>query len=380
MPHSSRSPSLAPEAPGAPPPIPFLLTFRQGEAARRLLAYVASLPLRGADAQLLAVVVAIRAAQTGVGNLTGQDLRSLRLTDAEGAVAAVTALGWQARGDLVGGNPDIPVGIVVPDLADGPEHPLPFGKATRSRVSGWTSRTLNAKPVKKAPPVMRLAALFLAAHGAPDRPGTLPADLPEHCRAALPDLLAKGFLKELDGTAYLLGDPVRHMSGMRTPPAPPPARAEAAAEEEPSWDEWKARASAALRRHVEAVEHCRLCSLSPGRVSEAFMRKPVPAQFDDKVLAAYATWKDGQPELGPRAARFAADFRAAHGHGPSVKQLCQGLSERKQSRRLRIFAVRQLIAEQWLTNTEPVPWTLRPGRAAQSGTAVAPVAADARRG
>ncbi|WP_420713382.1 hypothetical protein, partial [Streptomyces sp. NRRL WC-3549] len=364
VPQPSPSPAAAPAATGAPPPIAFLLTAQQGEAARTLLSYVASLPLSGADAQLLAVVVAIRAAQKGVGNLTGQDLRSLRLTDAEGAVAAVTALGWQARGDLIGGAPDIPVGIEVPGLVDGAERRLPFGKVRRSRVSGWTSRTLNAKPVKKTPPAMRLAALYLAAHGKPDRPGALPADLPEHCRAMLPDLLAKGFLKELDGADYLLADAVRHLSGMRTAPAPVVRPRAEEAEEPLSWDAWKAQAGVALRRHVEAVEHCPRCTLSPGRVSEAFMRKPVPAQADDKVRAGYAAWRENQAEPGPRAARFAADFRAAHGHGPSVKQLCLGLSERKQPRRLRIYIVRQLIAEGWLTNTEPVPWTLRPGRAA----------------
>ncbi|AEN08167.1 MULTISPECIES: hypothetical protein [unclassified Streptomyces] len=363
---------------GAPSPVPFLLTPQQGEAARRLLSYVTSLPLRAADAQLLAVVVAIRAAQKGVGNLTGQDLRSLRLADAEGAVAAVTALGWQVRGDLIGGNPDIPVGIAVPGLADGPDRLLPFGKVKRSRVSGWTSRTLNAKPVKKTPPAMRLAALYLAAHAKPDLPGALPADMPEHCRAVLPDLLAKGFLKELDGTTYLLADAVRHLSGMRPPPAPAVRAREEDVAEPLSWDAWKAQASVALRRHVEAVENCPRCSLSPGRVSEAFMRKPVPAQLDDKVLAAYAAWRHSHPQPGPRAAQFAAEFRAAHGHGPSVKQLCQGLADRKQSRRLRIYIVRQLIAEGWLTNTEPVPWTLRPGKAAQPGAPVSSVSTRAR--
>ncbi|MFE9829185.1 hypothetical protein ACFYPK_11115 [Streptomyces halstedii] len=375
MPHSSPSPSPEPTATGAPPAVAFLLTVQQGEAARRLMSYVASLPLHGADAQLLAVVVAIRAARTGVGNVTGQDLRSLRLADAEGAVAALTALGWQARGDLIAGSPDVPVGIAVPGLTDGGDHRLPFGKVMRSRVSGWTSRTLNAKPVKKTPPAARLAALFLAAHGRPYRPSVLPEDLPEHCRAALPDLLARNFLKELDGDTYLLGDAVRHVAGKRTAPVP---TVRVPDEEEPvSWDAWKGGASVALRRHVEAVENCPRCGLSTARVSEAFMRKPVPAQADEKVRAAYAAWRENQSEPGPRAARFAADFRAAHGHGPSVKQLCQGISERKQPRRLRIYLVRQLIAEGWLTNTEPVPWTLRPGKAAApSGTSAPRVRAS----
>ncbi|GGZ08005.1 hypothetical protein CP967_32770 [Streptomyces nitrosporeus] len=372
----------SPGAPTAPtptntaPPVAYLLTEQQGAAARTLLAYVASLPLRTADAQLLAVVVAIRAARTGVGNLTGQDLRSLRLGDAEAAIAEITGLGWQARGDLTGGNPDVPVGIVVPGLGEGPGTGLPFGKVMRSRVSGWTTRTVNAKPVKKGPPAMRLAALYLAAHGEAGRRRAVPAGLPATCRAILPDLLAKGFLSELDGDGYVLGEAVRHTAGDRTPPPAPVRPPDAPAEQQLSWDDWKAQASAALRRHVENVEGCTLCGLSTERVSEAFMRKPVPAQFDDKARAAYARWREAEPDPGPRAAEFAAAFRAEHHHGPSVRQFCQGLYARKQSRRLRILIVRQLIAEGWLTNTEPVPWTLRPGRAAQPGV---PAPARARR-
>ncbi|MET8176651.1 hypothetical protein [Streptomyces clavifer] len=344
----------------AKPPKPFLLTARQGEAARRLLSYVGSLPLEGADAQLLAVVVAIRAARSGIGNLTGQDLRSLRLVDAEGAVAAVGALGWQARGDLIGGDPDVPVAIAVPEFAVDSDRPLPFAKLTRSRVSGWTSRVLTAKPARKTSVAARLAALFLAAHAPADDHSSLPAGLPGHCHAALPELLAKGFLSELDGNRYLLGDAVRHLSGMHALPLVTP-RTKAPAM---TWDEWKAQASPALRRHAEAVEKCTLCSMSPVRVAEAFMRTPVPAQFDEAVRAAFDAWKDSNPDEGPRVARFAADFRASHGHGPSVKQLCTGMGWGKQPRGLRLLVIRLLIADQWLTNTEPVPWTLRPGGAA----------------
>jgi hypothetical protein len=56
---------------------------------------VASLDLPGPEAQLVAVVVAIRAARGGVGNITGMDLASLRLGDARGAVDALRGLGWE---------------------------------------------------------------------------------------------------------------------------------------------------------------------------------------------------------------------------------------------------------------------------------------------
>ncbi|MFF5897650.1 hypothetical protein ACFY8O_17180 [Streptomyces argenteolus] len=376
MPPSSPGPCPVQASP-APKPFAFLLTPRQGVAARELLAYVASLPLTGADARLLAVVVSIRAARGGVGNLTGQDLRSLRLADPEGALTAVAALGWRGQEALFGDDLVTPVGITVPELAGGR---LPFGKAMRSRVSGWTSRSLSAKPVRKTSTAARLAALFLAAHGPADDYGTLPAELPPESRAALPELLAKGFLREQDGDRYLLGDAVRHLSGMRPLEEAPPRVAGTAVEEPPSWDEWKAGVSVALRRHVEAVENCPECAPTTARVSEAFMRTPVPAQFEEKVRQAYGVWEAKFPEQGPPAARFAAAFRASHGHGPSVKQFCQGMGWGKMSRDLRIFVIRRLIADGWLTNTEPVPWTLRPGRNAQAGGTGAAVSVGATGG
>ncbi|MFE4692736.1 hypothetical protein ACFRH6_22140 [Streptomyces sp. NPDC056749] len=371
-----------PFTPAAPvvAPKPFLLTPHQGEAARALLAHVSALPLTTADAQLLATVVTIRAARAGVGNLTGQDVRSLRLADPEGAVTAFAALGWQGYEALLGEDLVTPVGVIVPDLSGRPESALHFGKLMRSRVSGWTVRTLSAKPVKKTSTAARLAALFLAAHGPADEHGTLPAHLPDHCRAALPELLDKGFLRELEGDRYLLAEAVRHLSGMRPLPDVQPATRDEPEAEGPSWQEWKDRASVALRRHVEAVESCPECALSTARVSEAFMRKALPAQFGEKARTAYGVWAAKYPDQGPAAAESAAAFRALHGHGPSVKQLCKALGWGKMSRQLRIHVIRSLIAEGWLTNTDPVPWTLRPGKAAQAGTAAAPSPVAARRG
>ncbi|MEV0009100.1 hypothetical protein AB0M10_19105 [Streptomyces sp. NPDC051840] len=361
---------------------PFLLTPRQGEAARAFLAYLSSLPLKGADAHLLAAVVAIRAARSGVGNLTGQDLRSLRLDEPEATVTALGALGWRGYEPLLGGDMVTPVPITVPDFAPEAEPPLLLGKVMRSRVSGWTVRTMGSKPVKKGSSAVRLAALFVAAHAPPDEHGMLPAHLPVECEAVLPELLAKGFLRELDGGGrYLLGESVRHLSGSRPPvPDTPRSRPEEPEQEVLTWDEWKGRASVALRRHVEAVETCEDCSVSTARVSEAFMRKAVPAQFTEKVRAAYAAWETKYPGQGPAAAEYAAGFRAAHGHGPSVKQMCKAMGWGKMSRQLRIFVIRRLIAEGWLTNTEPVPWTLRPGKVglAHTGGVTAPAGQGAR--
>ncbi|MFE2715311.1 hypothetical protein ACFXKI_25865 [Streptomyces mirabilis] len=138
-----------------PPP---LLTIQQGQAARRLLSHIASLRLADADAQLLATVIAVRAARAGSGNITGQDLDFLRLGDTPTAVAELASLGWQFAGDLLDGDRETPVAVTVPGLADA----LPISRTARSRVSGWTTRTLASKTVKKASPSARLAALFLA--------------------------------------------------------------------------------------------------------------------------------------------------------------------------------------------------------------------------
>ncbi|MFJ7628462.1 hypothetical protein ACIQZN_18410 [Streptomyces sp. NPDC097595] len=360
-------------------PPPFLLTPRQGEGARALLSYVAGLPLDSADARLLAVVVGIRAARTGAGNLTGTDLRSLRLEDPEGALAELTAAGWEVPGQLIGGEPDVPYAIVAPELAPGPGRALHLGKDARSRVSGWSMRTRLAKPVRKGASGVRLAALFLAAHCSDELVGRAPAELPVVCYGAVPVLLEKGFLAEVSGQSYRLGASVRHLAGrFRTPEELAAiAREEeerrvaretaAAAEPTPeSWAAWKSGVSPALLRHIEAVEACGLCRLPFARVAPAFMSGPSPLPAPRAALDAYEAWRDAHPDCGREAALFTVEFRAEHGHGPSYSQLCKGLRWKKLGRELRGVIVHTLVAEGWLTSTPPVPWTLRPGRTAHA--------------
>ncbi|MHC0430335.1 hypothetical protein ACX6XY_09105 [Streptomyces sp. O3] len=394
MPKTASSSSTASTAPSAaapaasPDPLPYLLTSRQGEAARTLLSYVAAMPLPGPDAQLLAVVVAIRAARGGVGNVTGADLSALRLGDARAAVDALRGLGWQVDDALLGGDPATPVPVTVPDLTRRTDHPLPFGKILRSRVSGWTARTLTAKPVKKLPPAARLAGLFLAAHSTSLLHGQLPPDLPEACRDALPDLLRKGFLAELSGERCRLAPAVRHLSGRR-PPTPEEPADPSEADNQPAhpsnpgfrysysaeeWARWKDAATPALRRHAESVEYCAVCAFSPQRVAEAFMTRSRPKVISPDIEAAYGAWKDAHPDRGPLAAEFTVAFRAEHGHGPSYRQLCRGLGWKLKPSPLSGLVVGGLLADGWLTDTSPVPWTLRPGTAARDRGIVLPAA------
>lgn len=353
------------------PPLPFLLTTKQGQAARALLSYVAALPLPSPDAQLLAVVVAIRSARGGVGNIAGMDLRSLRLHDPAQVIAALRGLGWQIPDRLLDGDPGIPVPVTVPALTAEAEHPLPCGKQMRSRVSGWTTRTLASNPVKKTPSATRLAALFLAAHSSSKLYGKLPDGLPEACRAALPELLDKNFLADLSRDLYRLDPGVRHLAGMlRNPAAPAPPQLPQRTTERPQispdkWAQWKANASPALRRHAEAVENCSVCALPLDQVAGAFTAPHVRVPSPRKVREAYGAWKEQYPDRGPLAGRFTTAFRAEHGHGPSYSQLCTGLGW-DLPRGLRNFVVQRLLVNEWLTDTAPVPWTLRPGKIAQA--------------
>jgi hypothetical protein len=373
VPHPSASTSRTTAAATGPAqPLPFLLTARQGEAARTLLGYVTSLPLPGPDARLLAVVAAIRAARGGVGHVTGADLASLRLGDARAAVEALRALDWQVDEAVFDTDPTAPAGTVAVPALTGrtPDHPLPFGKDMRSRVSGWVSRTLSAKPVRKLPPAGRLAALFLAAHGAPDLPGEIPPHLPDACRPLLPELLERGFLDELAGGSYRLAPQVRHLSGLRPyeeeQQKANPAKTRGFVFDEEAWAAWKDAGTPALRRHVESVEGCDLCALRRERVAEAFMVPAGPVVFRRSTESAYGRWKDAHPERGPRSAEFTVAFRAEHGHGPSFRQLFTGLGWDVPRRpQLRAFVVRRLTLNGWLTTTGQVPWTLRPGPAAQ---------------
>ncbi|MQS16482.1 hypothetical protein F7Q99_30880 [Streptomyces kaniharaensis] len=185
-----------------------LLTFPQGQAARQLLAYIATLPLTSFDARLLAVIVAIRAAREGRANFIGQDLRALRLEDPAQALADLGTLGWLPDGDLLNGDPSQAISVTAPGL--GPEGPLHFGKQTRTRVSGWTSRVVAAKPLKKARPDLRLAALYLAAHANPGGRGTV-AGLPQECEAAAPGLRDAGYLDALEHPDYQIAEGLLHL-------------------------------------------------------------------------------------------------------------------------------------------------------------------------
>ncbi|MFF7363609.1 hypothetical protein [Streptomyces sp. NPDC008125] len=150
----------------------FLIGPTQWTNARSVLAHLAdNAPLPGAEARLLTVMLTLRTAHTGSGNVVGQDLNALNLTDPEGLLTELTECGWLSlpgsAGDILTARPENPVPVTVPSLVpreDG-TGPLTFGRKMRPKLSGWAQRVVSDKKLRKskASPATRVLALTLAA-------------------------------------------------------------------------------------------------------------------------------------------------------------------------------------------------------------------------
>ncbi|MFE7467088.1 hypothetical protein ACFU6R_23725 [Streptomyces sp. NPDC057499] len=142
----------------------------QWEHARAVLGHVAdNAPLPGPEARLLVLMLTLRTAHTGTGNLVGQDLVMLGLTDPGELVERLTDCGWLGLSgtvaDLLVSRPENATPITVPSLVprDG-ERPFTFGRKMRPKLSGWAQRVVSEKKLRKskAPAGTRLLALTLA--------------------------------------------------------------------------------------------------------------------------------------------------------------------------------------------------------------------------
>ncbi|MFD9458557.1 hypothetical protein ACFWBC_36425 [Streptomyces sp. NPDC059985] len=127
-------------------------------------------PLPGPDARLLVLMLTLRTARTGAGNLVGQDLTALGLTDPQDLVEKLIDCGWlslpDTAGDLLASRPENATPITVPSLApreDG-TGPFTFGKKMRPKLSGWAQKVISDKKLRKAnaTSATRLLALTLA--------------------------------------------------------------------------------------------------------------------------------------------------------------------------------------------------------------------------
>ncbi|MEU3206396.1 hypothetical protein ABZ702_21465, partial [Streptomyces cyaneofuscatus] len=143
----------------------------QWEHARTVLAHVAEhTPLPGPEARLMAVMLTLRSALTGTGNLVGQDVRGLPLTEPEELIGRLVDSGWLSipgtADDLLESRPESPTPITIPSLMpdeDG-QGPFDFGRKTRPKLSGWAQRVVGDKKLRKKKTVAatRLLALALA--------------------------------------------------------------------------------------------------------------------------------------------------------------------------------------------------------------------------
>ena len=154
-----------------------LLTRGQAAHARGVLEHIRThAPLSGAQERLAVLMLTLRAARAGTGNVTGQDLGGWLQGDAERVLQELADVGWLrlpedvTADDALTSRPEEPTQITVPSLLpDGP-RPFCFGKVTRARLSGWAQRVVGDRKLrkKKSGAATRLLAVYTAAHSRPD--------------------------------------------------------------------------------------------------------------------------------------------------------------------------------------------------------------------
>ncbi|MBQ1094771.1 hypothetical protein KBY55_01305 [Streptomyces sp. b94] len=162
---------------GDGPVIERLLTRGQAAHARGVLEYLrAHAPLPGAEARLAVLMLTLRAARAGTGNVTGQDLTGWLQGDAERVLQELVDVGWLrlpedvSADDALTSRSEEPTRVTVPSLLPTEPRPFSFGKVTRARLSGWAQRVVGDRKLrkKKAGAATRLLAVYTAAHSRPD--------------------------------------------------------------------------------------------------------------------------------------------------------------------------------------------------------------------
>ncbi|MEU8762695.1 hypothetical protein [Streptomyces sp. NPDC048659] len=156
---------------GGPAVARLLAVPAQWEHARTVLAHVTDhTPLPGPEARLLVLMLTLRTAHTGTGNVVGQDLTGLGLTGPEELVEKLSDCGWLelpgTAADLLASRPENATPVTVPSLAPGDDGtgPFTFGKKMRPKLSGWAQKIVSDKKLRKtkATAATRLLALTVA--------------------------------------------------------------------------------------------------------------------------------------------------------------------------------------------------------------------------
>ncbi|GAA2390262.1 hypothetical protein GCM10010420_12470 [Streptomyces glaucosporus] len=152
-----------------------LLTRQQAEHARAVLDHVAvHAPHPEAGVRLAVLMLTLRAARGGTGNITGQDLTGWLQGDAERVLRRLVADGWLCLPgtveEVMASRPENPTAFTVPTLLPEQSRPFAFGKTTRSRISGWAQKAVGDRKLRKRKlgAATRLLALYTAAHARPD--------------------------------------------------------------------------------------------------------------------------------------------------------------------------------------------------------------------
>jgi hypothetical protein len=152
-----------------------LLSRQQAVHARIVLDHTAAhAPHPQAEVHLAVLMLTLRAARAGTGNVTGQDLTGWLQDDAEGVLERLVAADWLRLpgtvAEVLGSRPEDPTAFTVPALLPEQPRPFTFGKTTRARVSGWAQKIVGDRKIrkKKAGAATRLLALYTAAHSRPD--------------------------------------------------------------------------------------------------------------------------------------------------------------------------------------------------------------------
>lgn len=156
-------------------PVERLLTRQQAVHARTVLDYAAAhAPHPEAEVRLAVLMLTLRAARAGTGNVTGQDLTGWLPDDAERVLQQLAAADWLRLpgtvAEVMASRSEDPTAITVPTLLPEQPRPFGFGKTTRARISGWAQKAVGDRKIrkKKLPATTRLLALYTAAHARPD--------------------------------------------------------------------------------------------------------------------------------------------------------------------------------------------------------------------
>ncbi|MGW5665255.1 hypothetical protein ACWEWG_35200 [Streptomyces sp. NPDC003758] len=157
------------------PVVERLLTRNQAEHARTVLDYVtADSPHKEAGVRLAVLMLTLRAARDGTGNVTGQDLTCWLQGDAERVLQQLVEADWlrlpATVAEVMASRPEDPTAFTVPTLLPEQPRPFAFGKTSRSRISGWAQKVVGDRKIrkKKLGASTRLLALYTAAHTRPD--------------------------------------------------------------------------------------------------------------------------------------------------------------------------------------------------------------------